>query len=1083
MSKKLLGISIILLAAVICSPAVLGQGTTGAIFGTVQDSTGAVLPGAEVTVTQVETGRSRVIISDDEGRYRAQSLNIGNYEVTASLPGFQTSVRSGISLTIGREAVVDFTLSIGEITERVTVTSEASLVATTSGSLGSLVDRQTVLELPLNGRDMTVLLTLQAGVVNPRTNNTGTSSGFSQQISISGARPHDNSILLDGTEVKGMDQSVPAGMSGNFIGSEAIQEFKIERNSYSAQFGGASGGVINVVSKAGTNEFHGSIYEFHRNDVLDAAEFRAATIVDSSGAFAGKDKQPFIRNQFGFSVGGPIIPNKTFFFGNYEGLRDRLSSTGFMTTFTDAKRLDPTIDPEVLPYLELWPRAGSLGVDLGDGRSREPIGRSQPTNENFYQVRIDHNISDADSIFARVTRQTSNRIRTENIPVWSHDNFANNLFFTLEEKKIFSPQVLNSFRVGFNRRGIGEFSSETPEQNPSLRFVPDEFWRSPLGAPPVVGRINISGMSGVGLSRGWVDRKVNSFEFLDDVIYNRGPHSLKFGATIRRIHLNGQNPSRIGGEFAFSDIDDFLAGEPNRFRGDIQPTSDSTRGIRYWIAGWYIQDDWQVTPHLNLNMGFRHEFYTVPYEVNGKTANLKNPLTDTSITLLDQAVDSAGAPLGGGRLGNDWFENPSFKSFMPRLGLAWDPTGSGMTAVRAGFGIFYNHIQSEVFRQASFRTQPFLIETNIRGSGNDIPFPNIYDPVVNQGLGQGDMHLFPYDWAKNPHMLQWNLNVQQEIFNQTAVTVGYAGARGISLQTSINLNQPLTHEVIDGRVTFPDDAVVANPFWEIDLQTRAQAADSYYNSLQMGLQRRFRDGWQLQVSYTFSKTQDTSSQTNPTFGNEGGGIVYTYLPHMRKSLAAFHLANSFSSSAVWQLPFGSGKPFGSNWTGLMDKILGGWQLSTIVTIADGSPDSIEESESSFLSNLSIETNTPDEASGGSNNPVLGDPDLYFDPAAFESVCTSSTCDRDQTFGKVGRNTLIIPGLANVDLSFTKKTGIGENVSVQFRAEMFNIFNRPNFEGPSVRVFRTRSRTDSSAGFIGGTIVPMRQVQFGLRIVF
>jgi hypothetical protein len=383
--------SILLIASLYFSPA-WAQVTSATLLGTVADATGAVLPGTEVTVTRVETGASRTDISDDEGRYRFSNLSLGNYEVVASLPGFQTSVRTGIELTLGRQAMVNITLSIGEISERVTVTGEAALVETTTSSLGDLVDRQTVMELPLNGRDLTTLLSLGAGTANISSRQSGNASrGYSQKVSISGARPNDVGVLLDGTDTKGLDQSVPSGVSGNFIGSEAIQEFKIEKNSYSAEYGGASGGIINVVTKAGTNEFHGSAYWFHRNDNLDASPFRAPIFTDASGAFVGKEKGEFKRNQYGFSIGGPVITDKTFFFFNYEGFRERLSLTDQLRVPTLEARQGiingvpvPGTDPVVLPYLqELYPAPKAGATDLGNGITRESIVLGQPTDEDF----------------------------------------------------------------------------------------------------------------------------------------------------------------------------------------------------------------------------------------------------------------------------------------------------------------------------------------------------------------------------------------------------------------------------------------------------------------------------------------------------------------------------------------------------------------------------------------------------------------------------------------------------------------------------------------------------------------------------
>ena len=803
MSKQLLGLFVILLAAVICSPAVLGQATSASIFGTVQDSTGAVLPGAEVTVTNVDNGRSRVLISDDEGRYRASTLNVGNYEIEASLPGFQTAARTGVALTIGRLAEVNFTLTVGEITERVTVTGEAPLIETTSSSLGDLVDRNTVLNLPLNGRDLTALLTLQSGTAVATNASTGASPGFSRKVSISGTRPQDNAVLLDGTEVKGVDGGVPAGMSGNFLGVEAIQEFKIERNAYSAVFGGNAGGVINVVSKSGSNEFHGSLYEFHRNDNLDSAKWETNR--------AGGEKDEFKRNQFGFSLGGPAIRNKTFFFFNYEGLRDRLGVTDTPTVWTDATRnqqLPGTIDqngdfdfeagaplvdlpanglgfdPDILPYLDLWPREDASSVDRGDGTARKTISISEATDEDFWQLRVDHNLSDSDSIFGRVTRQKSLRI-TPPLFFWSREDFVRNFFLTVEEKKIFSPQLLNTFRAAFNRRGAGRNSFEEglPAGLDGLKFVPLANWQSPLGADHIQGEISRTGASTVGVGRGWVDRKINRFQWSDDVVWNRGDHSWKFGFDWQRLQHNGVNPSRPAGAYRMRSLDRFLIdGEVDRFRGDISPNSNGQRGLRWDIVGWYVQDDWRATPNLTLNLGFRHEFYTVPYDVNGMIANLRDPQNDGVADIIVGDCNVAAEPCTSfANRKESWFENPSKKSFAPRIGLAWDPTGDGKMAVRAGAGIFYNHISPGTFRQAAHRTHPWLVETNVRSRIDTsqgripIPFPGIFDVVAANPI-VGDMHIFPYgDHAKNPSAYQWNVNIQREILPNTALTVGYAG--------------------------------------------------------------------------------------------------------------------------------------------------------------------------------------------------------------------------------------------------------------------------------------------------------------------
>jgi len=1018
--------SILLVVSIFFSPA-WAQVTSGTILGTVADATGAVLPGTEVTVTRTETGASRTDISDDEGRYRFSNLSLGNYEVVASLPGFQTSVRTGIALTLGQQAMVNLTLAIGEISERVTVTGAASLIETTSSSLGDLVDRQTVMELPLNGRDLTTLLSLGTGAANISSRQSGNASrGYSQKVSIGGARPNDVGVLLDGTDTKGLDQSVPSGVSGNFIGSEAVQEFRIEKNSYSAEYGGASGGIINVVTKAGTNNFHGSVYWFHRNDNLDASPFRAPIITDSSGAFVGKEKGEFKRNQFGFSIGGPIVTNKTFFFFNFESFKERLTRTDQIRVPTLEARTGVIngvpvtgLDPTVLAWFDHYPLPGAGATDLGNGITRESITNSQPTNEEFYQGRVDHQFSDSDSIFIRLTWQDSERINPFAIDRWKIEDFVINRFSTIEHQHIFSPSLLNTFRFGFNRRGIGTNGTEDPLSDTSLRFVPESAWRAPLGAEYVSGAINTSGLSPVGLGRAWADRKTNSFEYMDDISYNRGAHSLKIGFTWKRLQLNGDNPSRPAGEFRFRSLTDFLRNVPRDFRGDVSPEGTSIRGLRMNIVGWYIQDDYQFSPNLTFNLGFRHEFYTVPNEVQGKLANLRDPLNDTAVNYNAQInTDEA------------WFNNPSKASIMPRVGIAWDPTGAGRTAIRLGAGLFYNHIQPDTFRRAIFRTQPFALETQVGGSTirggcsgqNGSCFPNIFDKIVDEGLGDPDLQIFPFDYMRNPHMYQWNLNIQHEVLPGTAVSASYAGNRGLNIMHQTNLNTGIA-DVVDGRYVFPVGAQVRNQgFPNLSLLSQETSTDSWYHAVQLGLQRRFQDGFQMQVSYTFSRTIDESSQINSAFDNNGGGVSYYPDPDMRRSLAAFHVANVFSANGVWQLPFAR------NLDGLAGGILDGWQVSAVLKLADGPPLSLS-TEDTVIDDLNISLETPDQV-GSTNNPVLGGADLYFDPTAFAPPPA-------RTIGNVGRNTLTAAGLASLDFSLTKKTSVGENVTVEFRAEFFN----------------------------------------------
>src|SRR5262245_40231274 len=461
----LLGLVFLLL----CSIDGNGQGTTATISGTVSDTTGAVVPGTKIVILNEDTGISREVGADETGRYTAPSLGLGNYRVTASKEGFQTQVRSGITLTVGRQAVVNFELPVGSVSETVEVTGEAPLVETTKGALGSLVDSSTINDLPLNGRDLAQLITLQTGVVEYNGGDSDLGSG--KLIVVSGARPTTNVFMIDGVAIESYTQKTPTGASGQFLGAEAVREFRVESNAYSAEFGRGAGGIFNVATKSGTNTLHGSVFEFLRNDNFDANRWEANK--------AGLDKPEFKRNQFGFSLGGPVKRDQTFFFGTYEGLRERLGVTHNSLTFSDALRqgIFPngtrvTIAPSVQPYLQnnLFPRGN--GEILSDGTQYYNFNSSQPTDENLYQVRLDHTLTDSNSFFGRYTYLTSDRTVTANFPYEMIADTVRSQSVTLEHNWILSPTLLNTFRFGFSRNVPREQEVQDPPIPSSLYFVP-----------------------------------------------------------------------------------------------------------------------------------------------------------------------------------------------------------------------------------------------------------------------------------------------------------------------------------------------------------------------------------------------------------------------------------------------------------------------------------------------------------------------------------------------------------------------------------------------------------------------------------
>ncbi len=1021
--------------------AALAQVTTGSISGIVRDTTGAVLPGTTITVRHLDTGVSRTLVTDDQGRYHVPNLGLGNYEVQASLAGFQTEVRGGITLTIGREAIVDFTLRVGEITEKVVVIGEAPLVDLTGSSLRELVDDRKIRDLPLNGRDLTQLTFLQTGVIFSRTSTREITTGEGNNISVSGARPTGNLFLLDGTDILDWRQRTPASVSGALTGVETLKEFVVLTNTFSAEFGRATGGVMNAVTKSGTNELHGSAYLFHRNDNLDARNF-----------FDPADPREFKRNQFGFTVGGPIKRNRTFFFGSYEGLRERLGFTNISAVPDEAARQGIIagrrigVDPAVRPFLDLYPLPN--GQNVGSGIAELIWGFSQPTTEDFFTVRIDHQLSDKDSFFARYTFNDAEKLLSGSLPLFPQTNLSRSQYVTIEEKKIITQKALNLFRFGFNRSTpfVDEAPFEVPQQ---LIFVPGKRF----------GIIQVGGLTPLGTDDS--NPKIffqNLFEFSDDFTFVSGAHSVKAGLNIKRFQNNGISESRGRGRYRFRSLSDFLQNRARDFEA-IVPGSDIVRHMRQSLFGFYLQDDYRVKSNLTLNLGLRYEFVTEPSETEGKLAVLKTPLDAKPLV---------------GRV----FENPSLENFAPRVGFAWDPFSSGKTAIRGGFGIFYDQILPSFYRVTQFRMPPFFVG----GRVNRPPFPNAFDLFLRGAAEvRARARSMQFD-ANQPYIMQYNLNIQREVAANTVLTVGYAGSRGVHLGRNSDGNTAIP-TIVNGRKFFPENARRRNPEFD-EIRFQFTYANSFYNALLIGVNRRFSRGLQFQASYTLSKTIDEGSNV------EGGGVFENgadfsydpYDPKRDRGLANFDIRHNLVFNYTWDLPFGPGRRFGAGLSGFVAKLLGGWQLNGIAMITSGSPFTVELGFDRDRDQSTTTEGRPDLRPGSSNNPRLGRPERWFDPSAFQ-------LQPEGFYGNLGRNTLISDGLVNFDFSLVKDTFINEGAKVQFRVEFFNLFNHANFALPvgeinGLLVFNDPSGVPvPTAGRVTKTVTTSRQLQFGLKLIF
>ncbi|MBI4443017.1 MAG: TonB-dependent receptor [Acidobacteria bacterium] len=1043
----------------------MAQSSAGTISGTVLDSTGAVVPGAQVTVKNVDTGATRVLTTNERGRYVAPQLMSGNYEVSATTAGFQTEIRRGITLAIGREAVVDFSLSVGAVTETVEVTGEAPLVETTTATTSGLVEEATVRELPLNGRNFTDLMDLSPNVKRlAAARGTSPVMGFGAHFSVAGAHPGQNKYMIDGVNTGDGRQSTPGSAAGNVLGTEAIREFRVLTSNYSAEFGEVSGGIMTAVTKSGTNTLHGSVFEYLRNSALDARQFFDR---DPSNPTVRSDPPPFKRNQFGFSLGGPILKDRSFYFGNYEGLRERLGRTSFFRVpTTTTRRL--TAGPTVQKILNLYPLPN--GQDFGDGTADFVNAPSRATREDYFAIRMDHTFNERFFMFGRYTFNEGKLTDPDSASLFVQTDGNRYQSLTLSFTSMLTPTLLNTFRAGLNRNVTSQ-QDVTVEgaDTSSLVWIP--------GRGP--GNFSVTGMGGLGPSDDsffwWT-----SYQFYDDLSYTRGNHSLKFGASVQRNHDNGNRVFNYVGQWQFASISDFLAEKPQQVLSAL-PEADAIRGFRTWWVGGYFQDDWKVRPNLTLNLGVRLEWLSVPTEVNGKIGVLRDIYTDPVVT--------AGGPF--------WELESAFAHISPRVGFAWDPFGNGKTAVRGGFGIFQEAIRNFDFNLPGNRMPPFWNNTVIRSTtANPLVFPLIFPNYERIGIPNVALRLDNLDFhLQQPYKMNWSFNIQREFLPNTLFNIGYVGGRGVNL---LNLwsdaNSPQEVVTADGRRYIPQGTPRRNPAFS-QMRYRNTGHDSYYNSMQLSVIKRASRGIQFSSSYTWSKSIDTSMMklAGPEFGNTSS----ENFPHNTKAnrgLSAWDQRHYWSTNFGYELPFGPGKALGGDLAGFAGKLLEGWNLSGILTLTSGPPFSAELG-------FDYASKLPQSGGGGlkpdlvgsDSNPVIdgyrNDPDHYFDVNAFalpplapDCAAPGATCTR-RMFGNLGRSTLTGPGLATFDLNLMKNTKITEATQLQFRAEFFNLFNRANFALPNSTVFLSLLRRNATAGRITETSTSARQIQFALRLVF
>jgi hypothetical protein len=1070
----------------------VAQLTTGTISGVVQDASGAAIAGASVTIKNLDTGTVRTVATDSGGRYNAPDLPLGNYQVEAQQTGFQTETRLGINLTVGREAVVDLSLKVGQISERVLVTGEAPVVETTTSAMSALVDERTIRDLPLNGRSYDQLALFQPGVVSMGAGQASAAFDFGTgtRFSVAGSRPYANSFLLDGTDINDHANGTPGGSAGTNLGVDGIQEFKINTAVSPAEYGRSSGGTISAVTRAGTNGLHGAAFEFLRNNDLDSLGYFDQVSHGGTGSIA-----PFRRNQFGGALGGAIKKDKTFFFGTYEGLRQGNGTNISPEVPTAEARqgivplsIVPTsgqlgneqrfcavisgancminVNPAVKPYLDLFqsPTPGLATSDLGDGTGYFFASPLQVTNQNYFMTRVDHQVNEKTRLFVRYSFDSDNNV----IPnfggnaIANEEDVARRQYSTIQATSVLKPTLVNSFRFAYNRTYQNFDDVVVDPRAKDLNFVPGEH----IGTVSFGSQgLSVAPLNFIGVDNG-APRiyRYNLFQVGDDVTYVKGRHSLKMGVDLRRIRDNEISSGNSRGDYTFLDIPSFLANVPIRFDAPPPSAADAYRGLRETLFGAYFQDDFKVNRRLTLNLGLRYEFLTDPREVNGKMADLLN-LTDPAPTVL-----------------KDHFFGITKKDFEPRVGLAWQLNSSGKTVVRSGFGILHDHIFPYAFATASSGIPPFFKTlSDLQGPGNQPVFP------IDTNLLSGVPPPLQFgSWLplnKEPGKLQYNLTLQQQVMANTVVEVAYIGSESHHLQRNgeWNTTVPISPGV------FPavfNQANRINPaFGSLTVSRWDSNAD--YNALQVTFRRRAASGLQYQAFYTYSKSID---QKSTLAGGESRQEVNTVLNFQNRAadraLSAFDARHNFVLSATYPFPFKFQQK-------LLNGVLGGWTINGIGTFRSGEPFGARVNSNVSANGDRWVPDRPNLNPGFSPNPTsgvsqgckvgsktiaagtpLGTPRLWYDPCAFSRPAPGH-------YGNLGRNTLTGPGLQEVDASLEKTFKTIERVNVQARAEVFNMLDHANFYLPGYNVF------SGSAGVISKLISYPggRIMQFGLKVLF
>jgi len=1031
--------------------------------------------------------------------------------MTAELSGFKQQVRRGINLVVAQEAVVNLTLDVGDVKDQVTVTEEVAVVNTTLNSVSGLISQQQIKDMPLNGRSFNDLLVLNTDV-NDNKSNTGAGG---PSYSISGKRLETNRWTINGMDYIGTNSqgtaNAPNGMSDQLLGVEAVREYNVLGHSYGAEYGKRSGGQITVVTTSGTNQWHGAAFEYLRNNKLDARPYFSST----EGA------PPFKRNQFGGSLGGPIVRDKMFVFGTYEGFRERLNedSTPIVPSAQARQGLipcyianptntatacpnpgayvpAPNLVPGILPFFRYWPAPNGpelLQNGLPTGAAFYFGNIRRPVNEDFGLSRFDYTLSTQDTVSINFSADRGNRNDPQANPVIVQ-NQANGLYtLSAQQTHIFSPTLVNTATFGWSRAWADQDGTPTEPFPESLIFLKGEGRKNP-GALIIGGGTATAQASTFTAANGQnpFNSSRQNFSGSSDLRMTKGRHGLSMGVWFQRVqqgvYSGNQNNA---GTLTYPTLLAMLQDRPTQLQAfpGATPLSFTTTE-----SAWYFQDEIKLRPNLTVRLGLRDEMTTGWNEVNGRASNY--------------TFDQNGVILTQPGIGKSTFvENNAIALWQPRVGVAWDPTGTGRWAVRAGFGI-HNDLQDNLANRLNsnppFNVRLVIPNTPLLTILKDGPIPDTVPPPCNPQSSLTPCPLFApggIDPAMHtPTTQEWSLEMERGITQELGLELSYVGSQSFHVPLAVDMNsiRPVRCEnpagclaggtlaasqwnmVPQGVDYIPAGATRPNRFVGSTLTWMSWGTASYHGGT-VSITKRARSGLTFKTSYTFSKVLDISSGLLPgAHQNEAGSVLNRYNLRLNKGLASYNQQHQFSTNFLYQLPFGNGRAFASGATGWVDKLISNWQWNGILNVRSGYPIlplvGSNRSGNGDARNPDVPNLNPDFK----GKVVLGVDEFkksghYFDPNAFSLPSAG-------TFGNVARGALIGPGYFNLNTSLHKRIPLKERLNMQFRVEVFNVLNHANFDTPELIVFSGRDFA-GSAGVIRDITTRERQIQFALRLEF